>query len=79
MPLSLHGASGLPDDDVRRAVALGICKVNVNAELRARYLDELDARLPCGARTGLRLLELESAVVDAVADVAAAKLHLLAG
>jgi ketose-bisphosphate aldolase len=75
-PLSLHGASGLPDDDVRRAIALGICKVNVNTELRGRYLHELERRLP-DARPGSRLLELQAALVDAVADVAGRKLDLL--
>ena len=74
-PLSLHGASGLDDADVRRAIGLGVCKLNVNTEIRARYLDELAQRLP-QTRDGLRLLELESAVVAAVADVVGAKLDL---
>lgn len=78
VPLSLHGASGLPADDVRRAVSLGVCKVNVNAELRARYLERLAERLPA-ARDGLRLLELDAAVVDAVTDVVGEKLDLLGG
>ncbi len=78
VPLSLHGASGLPDGDLRRAVAAGICKVNVNTELRARIYAELERRLPNTA-PGLRLLELETAVADAVAEVAADKLRLLAG
>lgn len=78
VPLSLHGASGLPDSDLRRAVAAGICKVNVNTELRARLFAELERRVPETA-PGLRLLELESALVDAVAEVAAEKLRLLAG
>jgi tagatose 1,6-diphosphate aldolase GatY/KbaY len=78
VPLSLHGASGLPDSDVRRAVAAGICKVNVNTELRARLFAELERRVPETA-PGLRLLELESALADAVADVVAEKLRLLAG
>jgi tagatose 1,6-diphosphate aldolase GatY/KbaY len=77
VPLSLHGASGLPDDDVRRAITLGVCKVNVNTEIRATYLQELDARLP-DVREGLRLLELERAVVAAVAEKAGAKLELFA-
>lgn len=77
-PLSLHGASGLPDADVRRAIALGVRKVNVNTELRGRYLDELERRLP-EVREELRLLELEAAVVAAVAETAGAKLDLLAG
>jgi tagatose 1,6-diphosphate aldolase GatY/KbaY len=78
VPLSLHGASGVPDDDVARAIALGICKVNVNTELREHYLAQLEAGLP-GARDGVRLLELEADVVGAVADVVTAKLSVLAG
>jgi tagatose 1,6-diphosphate aldolase GatY/KbaY len=78
VPLSLHGASGLPDGDVRRAISLGICKVNVNTELRAVYLAELEARLG-DIRDGLRLLELERALVGAVAAKAGEKLELFAG
>jgi tagatose 1,6-diphosphate aldolase GatY/KbaY len=78
VPLSLHGASGLPDADVTRAIALGVCKVNVNTELRARYLAELEAGLPA-AKQGLRLLDLEADIVDAVADTVGAKLSILAG
>ncbi|MDH4178082.1 MAG: class II fructose-bisphosphate aldolase [Thermoleophilia bacterium] len=77
VPLSLHGASGIPDADVRRAIELGVCKVNVNTELRERYLAQLAAGLPA-ARDGLRLLELEESVIDAVSDVVAAKLAVLA-
>lgn len=78
VPLSLHGASGLADDDIRRAIALGVSKVNVNAELRERYLARLDSELD-GARDGLRLLELEASVVDAIAEVVSAKLAVLSG
>jgi len=76
IPLSLHGASGLPDADVRRAIELGVTKVNVNTEIRGRYFDELERRLP-DVRDGLRLLELQRSVVSAVADVVSAKLDLL--
>jgi len=38
VPLVLHGASGLPDEQVRRCVALGVCKFNVNTELRQAVL-----------------------------------------
>ena len=78
VPLSLHGASGIPDADVARAVALGVCKVNVNTELRERYLAQLEAGLPA-ARDGLRLLDLEAEIVNAVAETAGAKLSMLAG
>ncbi len=35
--LSLHGGSGVYDDDVKQAVKMGIVKVNVNSELRVAY------------------------------------------
>jgi len=78
LPLSLHGASGLQADDLRRAIGLGICKVNVNTELRRRYLDEVAARLP-DVVPGLRLLDLQNAVVEAVAEAAGETMDLLAG
>lgn len=28
IPLVLHGSSGVPDEDVQRAVSMGVCKVN---------------------------------------------------
>lgn len=37
IPLVLHGASGLSDEDVRECVKRGICKVNFATELRAAY------------------------------------------
>ena len=39
IPLVLHGASGLSDDDVRDCVSRGICKVNFATELRVAYTD----------------------------------------
>ena len=78
LPLSLHGASGLTPEDLQRAIALGICKVNVNTELRRRYLAELNARLP-DALPGLRVLELQHALVEAVSEAAGRILEVLAG
>lgn len=38
-PLVLHGASGVPDADVRRCISLGITKVNVATELKIAFSD----------------------------------------
>ncbi|WP_279131692.1 tagatose bisphosphate family class II aldolase [Photobacterium phosphoreum] len=38
-PLVLHGASGVPDEDVRRCIELGITKVNVATELKIAFAD----------------------------------------
>ncbi len=39
VPLVLHGASGLSDEDVKECVQRGICKVNFATELRKAYTD----------------------------------------
>lgn len=75
VPLSLHGASGLPDVDVARAVSLGICKINVNTELREAYLRTTEEELE-RALSGARVLELNMAQARAVSRVASAKLAI---
>lgn len=39
IPLVLHGASGLSDEDVKECIERGICKVNFATELRVAYTD----------------------------------------
>ncbi|MBQ6323356.1 MAG: class II fructose-1,6-bisphosphate aldolase [Bacilli bacterium] len=34
IPLVLHGGSGIPDDKIKKAIACGISKINVNTELQ---------------------------------------------
>lgn len=41
IPLVLHGASGIPDQDVRRCIELGITKVNVATELKIAFSDAI--------------------------------------
>lgn len=43
VPLVLHGSSGVPDEDVIKAISLGICKVNFATELRVAYSDAVKA------------------------------------
>ena len=39
--LVLHGSSGTPEQDIKKAIQLGIVKVNVNTELRVAYTNTL--------------------------------------
>ncbi|MCW8345816.1 tagatose-bisphosphate aldolase subunit GatY [Vibrio sp. ZSDZ65] len=41
IPLVLHGASGVPADDISRCVSMGITKVNVATELKIAYANTL--------------------------------------
>ena len=37
IPVVLHGASGIPEADLKKAVSLGVCKVNVNTDFQQAY------------------------------------------
>jgi len=37
IPLVLHGGSGLPEDDVREAIKNGICKINIDTDIRHTF------------------------------------------
>jgi tagatose 1,6-diphosphate aldolase GatY/KbaY len=73
-PLSLHGASGIPDDMLRRSIASGIAKINVNTELRAAYLEATGQAVP-SVLEGSRLNVLHATQVAAVERVIAGKLR----
>ena len=36
-PIVLHGGSGVPDEQVKRAISLGVSKINVDTELRQAF------------------------------------------
>lgn len=49
IPLVLHGASGILDHQIRTAVGIGICKINIDTELRyafTRAVEKVMAELP---------------------------------
>ena len=41
VPLVLHGGTGIPDDDIRNAIRLGISKVNIGTIIHATYMTSL--------------------------------------
>lgn len=67
VPLVLHGASGLPESMIHRSIELGVCKFNVNTEVRQAYLRALKAGLD--APTSPDLLELMQGAITAMQDV----------
>jgi ketose-bisphosphate aldolase len=71
IPFVLHGASGLSDTALATAVAAGVAKVNINAELRRAYFAALDGHV------GDDITRLQARLVAAMASVAAEKLVFL--
>ena len=74
LPLVLHGASGLPADMIWRSIELGVCKFNVNTELRQAYVAALRGQLDHSQDPDL--LAMMQAAVKEMQDVVASKLRL---
>jgi fructose-bisphosphate aldolase class II len=77
-----HGASGIPDDDVRRAVGeFGVVKVNVDTELRKAYIYAFEKyQREALAKNGIQNIDQrkpEKAGHDAVVQVARNLMRLL--
>jgi fructose-bisphosphate aldolase class II len=47
-PLVLHGGSGIPGRNIKKAIELGMAKVNVNTDLRVAYTETLRNVLKSG-------------------------------
>lgn len=43
--LVLHGGSGIPDTDIKKAIKSGIVKININTEMRVAYKEALEEEI----------------------------------
>lgn len=41
IPLVLHGGTGIPDDDIKKAIECGISKININTELQIAWHNDV--------------------------------------
>ena len=48
MPLGLHGGTGIPDDMIQKAIALGVSKINVNTECQLVFAEATRAYIEAG-------------------------------
>lgn len=71
IPLVLHGASGIGDEDIRHAIDLGITKINIHTELCEAAMDAIHACAPDERYQGLNIK-----VRDAVQARAEEKIRL---
>ncbi|AUV03041.1 ketose 1,6-bisphosphate aldolase [Phytobacter ursingii] len=71
LPLVLHGGSGISDADFRRAIGLGIHKINFYTGMSQAALDAIEARManrqPVYDEFAQLLLSVEQAITDTVA------------
>ena len=73
VPLVLHGASGLPEKMICHSIQLGVCKFNVNTEVREAYLNVLKSS---NSLSSPDLLELMQHAIAAMQVVVSEKLQM---
>ena len=73
--LSLHGGSGLFDDDVKLAIKMGVVKVNINTDLRVAFKQTLENVLRGSEEYAI--YKLMPPVIAAVQKVVEEKIQLL--
>jgi fructose-bisphosphate aldolase, class II len=73
IPLVLHGASGVPDDEIREATAAGVAKFNADTDLRHAFRAGIEETWAQGDR---QLEEALAAGRDRMVDATVGKLEL---
>jgi tagatose 1,6-diphosphate aldolase GatY/KbaY len=77
IPLVLHGASGIPAEELVKAAAMNVGKVNFNTELRTGVLEVLEERISGHRADGENLQALLGEWDRAARDFAATALRTL--
>jgi tagatose 1,6-diphosphate aldolase GatY/KbaY len=75
IPLVLHGASGLPEEMISQSIQLGVCKFNVNTEVRQAYMQSIQAGV-CSQVELKDLLDAMGGAIAAMHEVITDKLEL---
>lgn len=70
IPIVLHGASGIGEEDIKKAISMGVSKINIHTELCLAAMDAVREH------TDSSFLELERAVRKAVKQRAIEKIRL---
>jgi fructose-bisphosphate aldolase class II len=79
VPLVLHGGSGIPDDMVKKAISLGVSKINVNTECQIAFANATREYILAGLDLkgkGFDPRKLLKPGVDAIKEVIRTKFEL---
>jgi len=73
--LVLHAGSGVPDDQIKAAIAAGIANIHINTDLRAAYTDALKKSL-AGNTGEVAMYKLDASAIEAMKKIVKEKLIL---
>ena len=73
--LVLHGGSGIPDESVKQAIRLGICKINMSTETKNVFMKKLKSLMADSEEIDLR--KVFPPAIQVVKDLIIHKLNLI--
>lgn len=72
---SLHGGSGIPDEQVKEAIQRGIVKVNINTEMRQAFKDSLEQVMEKNPEE-YAMYKLEGPVIEEIQKIVEHKIEV---
>lgn len=79
MPLVLHGGTGIPEDMIKKAISLGVAKINVNTECQLAFADATRKYIEAGkdlAGKGFDPRKLLAPGTEAIKETVKVKMEL---
>ena len=77
VPMVMHGGSGTPDDQVKKAIEKGICKLNIYSEMMSAYYTELKKKLDESATMSIWVSRANEKPLEALKEVVKEKIDLM--
>lgn len=74
--LSLHGGSGIPEVQVSAAIGMGICKVNVNSEIRISFMEKLKEIMARPAESEVAIYKIMPEAISAMQAIVEQKIRV---
>lgn len=74
--LSLHGGSGIPENEVSAAIGIGICKVNVNSEIRIAFYEKLKEIMARPSESEVAIYKIMPEAISAMQTIVEEKIKV---
>ncbi|MDD7210633.1 MAG: class II fructose-bisphosphate aldolase [Lachnospiraceae bacterium] len=77
IPMVLHGGSGTPDDQIKKAISLGVTKLNIYSEMMSAYFGTMKEELENAATMAIWMSNANREPLKAVKKVVKNKMRIL--
>ncbi len=77
VPMVMHGGSGTPDDQIKKAIEKGICKLNIYSEMLSAYYGELKKKLEESGTLAIWVSNANEKPLEALKEVVKEKIDLM--